>query len=795
MSPASKDIPLAGCRPEPLMAYLKALGILRLVSEQKDPQARGWWQDDVFWLRSSLDRDGLITFFLREYRPTPIVAPWGGGSGFFKKVSEQPIESPRPRGRATARRRGSPKKDLEPIDLLCCGWSPRVRPYVEVIQQVRQILCEEGLEAKPKTHRKSRLIRRFRRELPDEVVAWMDAAMVLQQEGEVFAPLLGTGGNDGRLDFTQNFIERIVSLALHEVGTEPPESRAWLDHALFALPTLLRPVAVGQFAPGRAGGPNATQGLEGAAFDNPWDFVLMMEGALVFAGAAVRRLKIGGPAMASFPFTVRTVASGYDTAASTDERGSRGETWLPIWTRPTSAGEIRLLFGEGRAEVSGRVARDGLDFARAVASLGVDRGIVSFSRVGFLMRAGKAFLASPLGRMDVVERADIDLLREADVWVSRFRRVVSDDGMASFRKSKGAQKARAAKAEGPPRFKVALHRLDSSVFEFCKYGGASNFQNILVALGAAERVLASTQGQIGQHQPVVPPLSGLSQAWIDAADDGSCEFAIARALASVDDPKIGPLRANLEPVAWKKRCSLWAEKERAVVWNTADLASNLANVLERRVMDGARAGCKGLPIASPFVVSLETVAAFLDDRLDDRRIEDLLWGLILVPDNRRGRDRPFEDVDVRSLPRAYALLKLLFLPRPLLFERGADGRLSVRLLWKDEDGGVSIRPEPSLLRLLRGGRLGEACAIAMRRLRASGLNPLPCPISGRRVRDGDWGELDGLGHAGVDVRRLAAALLLPIEESSLNRLVRLVIRCDEDDLNELASHFQGGISP
>jgi CRISPR-associated protein Csx17 len=48
------EIELAGCRPEPLMSYLKALGILRLVSEQKDPEARGWWECDVFCLRSAV---------------------------------------------------------------------------------------------------------------------------------------------------------------------------------------------------------------------------------------------------------------------------------------------------------------------------------------------------------------------------------------------------------------------------------------------------------------------------------------------------------------------------------------------------------------------------------------------------------------------------------------------------------------------------------------------------------------------------------------------------------------------
>jgi len=47
MSDVSHDLALPGCAPEPLMAYLQALGILRLVGEQKDSDARGWWGNDV----------------------------------------------------------------------------------------------------------------------------------------------------------------------------------------------------------------------------------------------------------------------------------------------------------------------------------------------------------------------------------------------------------------------------------------------------------------------------------------------------------------------------------------------------------------------------------------------------------------------------------------------------------------------------------------------------------------------------------------------------------------------------
>ena len=63
---------LDGCAPTPLAHYLKALGILRLVAEQADPQARGWWEGERFRLATQLGREELETFFLTRYEPTPI---------------------------------------------------------------------------------------------------------------------------------------------------------------------------------------------------------------------------------------------------------------------------------------------------------------------------------------------------------------------------------------------------------------------------------------------------------------------------------------------------------------------------------------------------------------------------------------------------------------------------------------------------------------------------------------------------------------------------------------------------
>lgn len=717
------ELILTGCTPEPLMNYLKALGVLRLVSEDSedgDPEARGCWRNDVFVLRSKFDRDALTRFFLDNYRPTPIVGPWAGGSGFFSKDNKKTVTS-----------------------LASSKSSDRCKLYREVIELVQAVLQQAGIKDKPTASQKAELLRRFRSELPQEVVQWMDAAVVLQSDGQAFAPMLGTGGNDGRLDFSQNFMARLVTLGIHSAEPSKPAAR-WLNNALFGDPIPgLGAAAVGQFAPGRAGGPNATQGMEGDATDNPWDFVLMIEGALLLGGAAVRRLGVGLSSKAAFPFTVRSSAAGFASGSDADAMTGRGELWLPLWPRPASLAELRSLFGEGRAEVTGRPVRDGVDFARAVASLGVDRGVKQFIRLSFLKRSGKAFLAAPLGRVLVGQQEFVDLIRQLDPWLDRFRGACADKN-------------------APPRFKTALRGIEDAIFELCRYGGPTFFQALVVAVGRAERDLAN--GERFRTDKRLSPVGGLSRDWITAANDKTPEFEIALALAGIYDSegRLGPLRSNLEPVVvWRGNngglAAKWAEKDRAIVWNSADLAANLSAALRRRLTDAGRSGCTNLPVSAANFASLATVSRFLTGELDEERIEDLLWGLMLFPQTPGMFNRPAEDCDAPPLPRAYALLKLLFLPHPLT----VDGM------------SVTIKAEPSVVPLLAAGQVGEACRVAMRRLRASGLSPLPHPRSGGVVRDADWQELKYLVNGG---QRMAAALLLPLSYASVKRLRDLVVR-------------------
>ena len=151
--------------------------------------------------------------------------------------------------------------------------------------------------------------------------------------------------------------------------------------------------------------------------------------------------------------------------------------------------------------------------------------------------------------------------------------------------------------------------------------------------------------------------------------------------------------------------------------------------------------------------------AFLAGKVDDRRLEELLWGLVAI-DPRASVKLAFPRRQAESLPRLYALLKLLFLPDPP----------------SAADQGSPLRLEPEIVPLLSRGDAPAACQIAVRRLRAAGLQPLPHTRTGHRNRDDQWLDVRTI----VDARRLAAALLFPVSIADACRLLKLVTRPNQE---------------
>lgn len=707
------EIALGGCTPAPLASYLKALAVLRLVSEQVDPGARGYWSLDTFVLVSSMGEEELQTFLLNDYRPTPIVAPWNGGSGFFT---------------------GDQKSGIDAIR--ACS-SARLEAYRDAVTTCEAEVSQRlGLHTKP-DDRKHEVLTQCRNVLADDVLAWLDAAYVLTAEAPRYPPLLGTGGNDGRLDFSNNFMQRLCDvISMGSQSGEPTSaSRQWLSTALHNVPApgMLGQKAIGQFAPGGAGGPNASTGFDGASLVNPWDFILMIEGALLFAASTSRRLSGGQSGQLAFPFTVRSSAAGHGSLSVADPGCSRHETWVPLWRRPCSLPELRMLLSEGRAQVSRRVAVDGVDFARAVARLGVDRGITAFERMGYLRRNGLSYLAVPLGRWLVSPKPETELLDEIDPWLTSFARAAGGD-------------------RAPASFIRAHQGIERAVMAVCREDTIQRWQQLIVALGAAEAAMAASPKSTAAAR--LKPLTGLSPRWLDRADDRSPEYRLACSLASMAGSyPVGPLRANMAPLRVRGDGRAWAfdpqMSSASAVWGKGDLAGNLVAVLHRRCLDARRSGMRGLPLDATRPASIADVIGFIEGDLVERKIEDLLWGLNAVrwgaPVDHRPLPSNIKPLEL-LLPAGYALLKLTHLP------------WSLPLPWSRES--LPIRHDPESLALAAAGRMEAATAVASRRLRASGLTAL-------------------LERAPTDAtlaRRIAAAILFPVSRLSAARLVDAIVR-------------------
>jgi CRISPR-associated protein Csx17 len=732
----TEPIVLYGCAPEPLIHYLKALGVLRLVAEQLDPQARGAWLGDAFVLEANKTKDEIVAFFLNEYCPTPIVAPWNNGSGFHT-----------PEGASDAGKKVVNFRNIK------TSTNQRLESYRETIHLAENLLAEcltAEIQALPSTKRsealKPSLIPLCRNTFNDDAVRWVDAVCFLADKEKLgYPPLLGSAGNDGNQEFSLTFMG-----CLHEVlptdGTPRKYSERQLRSALLGETGFAGAVvSPGQFNPRGTGGANATSGAKSIKADNlsnPWDYVLAIEGSLLFAGAAVRRLAAGARSAISYPFQVDSVDLD-PTVAPREE--NRGDLFLPLWERPAAAQEISQLFSEGRVRLGRKQARDTLEFARAIAALGIDRGIVRFNRYSLLTRNGTMQFASRLSTLETQGNPKANLLDDFQVWLRTLRRVWNE--------------------KNPPAQFLSLQReISAGCYGYCSAANQnqqkSQLASLLISLGKAEKELAVRPNfQDPKSKKHIPPIR-LRLNWLYECHDDSVgfkdSFNLAASIASICGADGGgSIRENIEPVNVTEKGVDWAVKSVRAVWGNGLLEDNLAAVLHRRSIE-ARANSLSHPVlTSSRFASLKTINAFLNSETDDARVEELLRGLILLDWQKAEQNfkpRTQQREVAPSLPRAYALLKLLFLP---------DGKFQ-----RDEESEtITIKHEPAIVPLLKAGRVQDALQIAYQRLQASGLTPA--------TREFHYDDSGGT--------RLAAALLIPIDEPSIRALAELVLRDKPED--------------
>lgn len=754
----------AGCRPEPLGSYLKALGVLRAVARQADPAATGHWDGSVFVLTTSLDRDELVAFFLHEWCPTPILSPWNKDS----KISATSL------GGAAATIDASSDRRLD-------AYRTAIRVAQSVLAKASQLellIQSRGTQVDLKWIQLSLL----RNCLPEEAILWIDAVAAIQDRLN-YSPLFRSSGVDGRDEISSRYMKCVVEI----LGTSGRGRRttakavkrvtAWLEEALFEEPADLKAGPVGMLFPGQADVKSSPIGDQSVI--NPWDYVLALEGTLLFASALARRAS-ASQARATFPFMFRpgTVANSAATEGEIAKKAD-GELWAPLWRCPAKLPEVQRLVAEGRIEWNQQQAQDPVDAVRAVGALGVDRGIASFSRHLIVQRRGQNRLVQAVGRVEVRERPQVMVLAQLDGWVAQLREVDSP----AVRQALGAYERAAWAAATRDRPEAYLGVLAAVAACEAAAGVSANVR-------AKERA----KERLKQERLKVRPIDVLlADRWWPVVDDGSAEVRMAAALASARDDDGTSLRTLLRPQGRDRgRRLVWREGGAPVEgFGRRPLTEVLADALVARTVAklaagdratepvGGRDGASGpgraegdeaargvQPAFERWSVqaTFGDVAQFLAGEFDMGRLGTALAALLVLEGWRRVRPNPTQTVSqpvgyaTDALPPpGFALLAPFFFPSPLKLRGG---------------GTVELRPQAHWPHLLRVGRLDAVLREALIRLRMARREPLV-----GAGRD----DVRGLA-AGLDGPSVAAALLVPIGAAGAARLLEWVTEGTTDDV-------------
>lgn len=549
-----------------------------------------------------------------------------------------------------------------------------------------------------------------------QIADWLAVAMVIGSDESVEWPrLLGTGGNDGNLDFTNNSMEQIGILFCLKTGNSTDVAKPLLRSSLFAeMNHSLSGAKLGQYFPS-------------AEKANAWDYVLMMEGLLEFRAGVARKCAASELPQASAPFAVILSSAGLASSAPEDASG-RGEQWVPIWNRPSTLSEVDLMFAEGRA-VAGRDApRRGTDLARSFARMGAARGIAGFERFGILKRNGDSHYTTPLGRFACSHSSNQQLLDEVADWIDHLRRV--------------------ANAPNAPKTFERAHRACEEALMNCtqKPAGAS-FLSLLVSLGQAEDQMLKSPKHSKDND--AKPIPRLSRKWADVILSSELERLPEVRLAFALAAQTGPLETNKR---WQTVRNHWlpldatrfatgedgnrfASGENGLAIGPEqsaiglDLERAMIAMFDRRLLAMSRGAAKGfVPLAISdwrYGAKPEDIETFLEQRVDDAKILSIARGLMaidLTRDKSKSAKPPRHDSvnDKRPLG-GLATYGLLRLAMPTKGKSKGESKAKSVSLGKGQD--YEIRCNSTIFRRLQSGDLGKAIELAARQLSHAGLRP------------------------------------------------------------------------
>jgi len=558
-----------------------------------------------------------------------------------------------------------------------------------------------------------------------------------------FNPLLGSGGNAGRRDFSAGWKQAVDALAPQAPDPKPPKTnetaqqadrrekrerkardkfqrerperkqrnRSELKAFLLGQPAtwLLEKLGAGSWFSEATKLYNSGQSAAREGLLSPWAMVLACEGLSLLAGSASRRLGARTRAIGAFPFVTQPVAP----EAAGEAGRILGEIWTPIWTRPMNLAETATLFSRGRAELRGRGAVTPAAFATAVRKRGVDAGVDEFRRFT-LGRTTSANTFEP--RLAARFSLDVDC-ESTNASSSPLERVTALIEQRNFpRDRKVGQRWRFEGLRGP----IEKALLDVAAEPNRSEAGVALLDAIVTALDRIDRKRSFRKGNI-RWEPL--PLEWLPSLFTD--EQPGVEARLALSVVSAF-PVAQPFATYRFGVDWKYGTTFatYTHTERPParwVWGPGPLARVLGAVLARSLLDRASDAGESRPGRASLPATTSQVRHWLDGDLDESLFSDWLSRLALFDWRRVPREVRALTQAEYQIPRVDGDLALLGLIQPLLDERPLVIRdLSPDDLLADEVGARTTPAARSLVTLIRAGNLDSALRLASSRYAMAG---------------------------------------------------------------------------
>jgi CRISPR-associated protein Csx17 len=371
----------------PLSSYLSALGLLKVLNAQLDPEGRGFWQDGFFCLETERTHEEISHFLAADYTPSPCITPWNKpkrGKGFLG--GEVPAEIINLKGERFA--------ELQRV-------AKAAAPVIQKYAQSGKVPLEEKGRVAEQLSRDSK---------SDAFSAWLGVCIVtgVNAKGAAlvrFPALLGGSGGFIGKDFGSQFVASLTAAKVEHFnaaifGSSNPNVLHKDGNSL-------------TYNPGGRG--DGQQGYRVAIKDtqptvaNPAELILLAEGMNFFNGYATTthedEQSQGGIKQASFTLAVMHNSSGHSSTSWLENKGQLPEElWCPLWEEPVTFRELRDELARVAMLPLPRQLRTGTDFALFASQLGRTHGLSGFARYCFPPRVGKGTKIPSL--IEVVQLAD-----------------------------------------------------------------------------------------------------------------------------------------------------------------------------------------------------------------------------------------------------------------------------------------------------------------------------------------------------------------------------------------------------